>query len=291
MIREASSVDGTNELMQLVQQATTNMAADYKRIRMRAQEDPGTAGDQGEENWAELLRGWLPATFYIVTKGRIVFSGGQASRQLDVLVLSPSYPKGLLNNKLYLAAGVLAAFECKITLRRKHIIKAVKSGDMLGSISRTDRSVKQHIVDGLLAHSHDIASKNKPPQEVIMDALIQAEPELNDPRDCLDFICVADLGTWALMRLPVAPASESSIAAVVTSYMGPLAEATHQAPIPHVYPDPIGRFLTGLLRRLGPIDPAIASIATYFHDAGLLGSAKVRQGNGNLPRLLRIYSS
>jgi len=29
---------------------------EYNRIRKRAYEDPGTAGDQGEENWAELLR-------------------------------------------------------------------------------------------------------------------------------------------------------------------------------------------------------------------------------------------
>ena len=32
---------------------------EYSRIRKRANEDPGTAGDQGEENWASLLRRWL----------------------------------------------------------------------------------------------------------------------------------------------------------------------------------------------------------------------------------------
>jgi hypothetical protein len=36
--------------------------------------------------------------------------------------------------------------------------------------------------------------------------------------------------------------------------------------------DPLGRFLTALLRRFGPIDPAIASIATYFQDVGLFGT-------------------
>jgi hypothetical protein len=35
------------------------MAEEYDRIQKRATEDPGTAGDQGEENWATLLRNWL----------------------------------------------------------------------------------------------------------------------------------------------------------------------------------------------------------------------------------------
>jgi hypothetical protein len=30
------------------------MAAEYQRIRARSREDPGTAGDEGEQNWAEL---------------------------------------------------------------------------------------------------------------------------------------------------------------------------------------------------------------------------------------------
>ena len=114
-------MNGKHDLTQLIQQATAEMAAEYGRIRARAQEDPGTAGDQGERNWADLLRRWLPKSYNVVTRGRIIFSNGEASGQVDVLVLSPSYPNGLLDKNLYLAAGVLAAFECKNTLRRQHI--------------------------------------------------------------------------------------------------------------------------------------------------------------------------
>jgi len=63
---------------------------EYARITRRAEEDPGTAGDQGEENWAALLKNWLPSYFHIVTKGKILFASGQASSQVDVLVLVPS---------------------------------------------------------------------------------------------------------------------------------------------------------------------------------------------------------
>ena len=103
------------------------MAAEYNRIQKRATEDPGTAGDQGEENWAELLRGWLPRTYEVVTKGRIISQDGRTSPQVDVLVLKDVYPKGLLNKKLYLAAGVAAAFECKTTLKAEHIERAVQT--------------------------------------------------------------------------------------------------------------------------------------------------------------------
>src|SRR5260370_8960948 len=74
-----------------------DIAEEYERIRHRAAEDPGTAGDQGEENWASLLRSWLPSYFHIVTKGRILTESSYASPQIDVLVLYPSYPRILLD--------------------------------------------------------------------------------------------------------------------------------------------------------------------------------------------------
>jgi hypothetical protein len=275
-LRESGlGVNDSHDLIQLIRQATSEIAAEYQRIRARAKEDPGTAGDQGEQNWADILHKWLPTTFHVVTKGRIIFSSGQTSDQVDVLVLSPSYPKGLLNKKVYLAAGVLAAFECKNTLRREHVRKAVRTSAKLGHLSRADRSVKQHIIYGLLAHSHDIASKRYPPKEVISKALKAAdEAELNDPRDCLDFICVADLGTWTLMRMQVAPQDPSSLAAVSTSYMAQVTAQVQGRPDldPRINPDPLGRFLTSLLRRFGPIDPVIGSIAAYFYDVGLFGT-------------------
>ena len=83
-----------------------SLRADYGRIRTRSRDDPGTAGDQAEEDWAEILRNWLPANYRVVTKGRILFEDGTSSPQVDVLVLSPSYPRGLSNEKYVFAGGV-----------------------------------------------------------------------------------------------------------------------------------------------------------------------------------------
>ena len=95
----------SNDLFDFMRTATRDMADEYERIQKRATEDPGTAGDQGEENWATLFRNWLSSYFHVVTKGRILSHKGIASPQIDVLVLSPSYPRQLLNKKLYLAGA------------------------------------------------------------------------------------------------------------------------------------------------------------------------------------------
>src|ERR1700709_1795937 len=95
-----------HELDTWVSQTTSEMASEYYRIRARASEVPGTAGDEGEENWAQLLREWLPSSHEVRTKGRILAHDGAASRQIDVVVLRPGYPKKLLDKKLYLTSGV-----------------------------------------------------------------------------------------------------------------------------------------------------------------------------------------
>ena len=89
-----------HDLLDFMAQISQEMSLEYERIQKRATEDPGTAGDQGEENWAELLRDWLPPTYQIVTKGRIIAENGKTSPQVDVIVLKSSYPKKLLNKKL-----------------------------------------------------------------------------------------------------------------------------------------------------------------------------------------------
>src|SRR5258707_793855 len=93
-----------HELADFILSCSQDLRREYERIRRRAWEDPGTAGDEGEENWATLLRQWLPATYHVVTKGRILDVTGSASPQVDVIVLRPEYPPFLRDQhkKLFL---------------------------------------------------------------------------------------------------------------------------------------------------------------------------------------------
>ena len=191
-----------HDLHEFMRQLSAEMAAEYNRIQMRATEDPGTAGDQGEENWAELLRGWLPRTYEVVTKGRIISQDGRTSPQIDVLVLKGVYPEKLLTKKLYLAAGVAAAFECKTTLKASHIEDAVKTCVRIKNLypNREGTPYKElhaPIIYGLLAHSHSWKGPNSTPEDNVILKLRESDYQhVSHPRLGLDLLCVTDLGTW-----------------------------------------------------------------------------------------------
>lgn len=155
----AASNDAAHELELFLQQDQAELAAQYRRIYARTSEDPGTAGDEGEGNWAQVLQKWLPKRYHVVTKGRVVFPDRSASAQIDVLVLRGSYPPRLLTKKLYLSTGVVAAFECKNTLTAAHVRAAVETAASLkDKVARRAGSLQQELrsplVYGLLAHSH-----------------------------------------------------------------------------------------------------------------------------------------
>jgi len=196
-----------HEMHNFMTAAQRRMQEAYERIQQRAKEDPGTAGDQGEENWAEFLRVWLPPYFQVVTKGRILSPSGIASSQVDVLVLVPSYPKGLLSEKLYLAAGVAAAFECKTTLKADHIQSAMQTcAEIQRAMPQRNgtpyNELNSSFVFGLLAHSHSWKAENSKPVENIGNTLFEANGRIvKHPREAMDFLCVADLGTWSMTKI------------------------------------------------------------------------------------------
>lgn len=148
-----------HDFFKLLASVNETLARDYRRIRQRSAEDPGTAGDQAEEDWAEILRSWLPATYPIVTKGRLLFEDRTSSPQVDLLVLKPSYPLGLRREKYIFVGGVVAAFECKLTLRSEHIDSAFRTAATIKrktrkSVGNPYDELNGHPIFGLLAHSH-----------------------------------------------------------------------------------------------------------------------------------------
>jgi hypothetical protein len=119
----------SHDLHDYISQLGLKLDAEYRRIKKFSRDNPATAGDEGEENWAQLLRDWVPPTYSVVTKGHLIDEQGTLSPQIDVIVLKPSYPPSLHNKKKYLLAGVAAAFECKLTLRDRDIGRASESSE------------------------------------------------------------------------------------------------------------------------------------------------------------------
>jgi hypothetical protein len=268
-----------------MRQISAEMSAEYARIQMRATEDPGTAGDQGEENWAELLREWLPRSYEVVTKGRIISQEGVTSPQIDVLVLKGAYPKKLLNKKLYLAAGVAAAFECKTTLKASHVSEAVENCVKIKSLypDRTGtpyRELHSPLVYGLLAHSHSWKGEGSTPDRNIEQKLQEVDGlHVSHPRQQLDLLCVADLAAWTSSKTTfVGPRQNPNWSAMASVY-GPNGSATSAfMGRARTYPQqaeqftPIGVLISYISQKLAWEDPLLRDLADYYRITNIAGS-------------------
>lgn len=277
----------SHDLYDFMLQISAEMSAEYNRIQMRATEDPGTAGDQGEENWAEVLREWLPRTYEVVTKGRIISQEGVTSPQIDVLVLKGAYPKKLLNKKLYLSAGVAAAFECKTTLKASHILEAVENCIKIKSLypNRVGTPYKElhaPLVYGLLAHSHSWKSGGSTPEQNIEQKLYELdEPHVSHPRQQLDILCVADLAAWTSSKMKFFGPRQLSDWSKMESIYGPNGSAS-SAYIGHTrfYEQqveqftPIGVLISYLSQKLAWEDPSLRDLADYYRITNIAGSGK-----------------
>jgi len=262
-----------HDLFSFLVSTSDEIASEYDRIRPRVTEDPGTAGDQGEKNWKTLLENWIPPQYHVVTKGRILGHEGAATPQIDVLVLHPGYPKGLLDKNLYLAGGVAAAFECKLTLRSEHIRKAVENAVKIRSLlprrnGSVYREVYSPIVYGVLAHSHEWKGHASTPIENVDQALHAADTELvKHPREMLDVLCVADLATWTARKTFSYFASGS---ATGTSYA---LHVVNNAAKEHVF-RPVAVLISFIFRMLAHEDPSLRELAHYLQMVGVEGCAK-----------------
>ncbi|MDQ6948150.1 MAG: hypothetical protein M3256_18240 [Actinomycetota bacterium] len=292
MPAEPSVDTARHALRQFVQQAGEEMAAEYRRIADQAQQDPGTAGDEGEENWAQLLREWLPTSYFVTTKGRILSEQGQLSRQVDVVVLSPAYPRALLSKKTYLAGGVVAAFECKLTLRPEHVAAAVaKAADIRRILfvrgGTPYRELFSPLICGLLAHSHRWKRSEATPIANIDRGLQDADAKsVQHPREMLDLVCVADLATWWATKIsPGRP----PVPIEIPGFAGSLVSSGYAGPNSDIVEGntPIGVFLTQLTRRMAWEDPSLRPIAEYWKWTGMGGGFSA---SGRQWRIEKVYS-
>lgn len=272
----------TNDLVEFLRRETNGLAQEYERIQRRVKEDPGTAGDQTEENWASILRLWLPTYYPIVTKGRILGRDGRASPQVDVLVLSPAYPRALLDKKLYLAGGVVAAFECKTTLRTAHLRAFFETCLAVRSLSPAPigtpaRELRPRILYGLLAHSHEWKGITSTPAENIARNISELDAELvTKPADMPDLFCIADVGLWHALKT-ILPASRKP---------GPYSAGTADrlqltsCYIAHLHSTrdqsatftPIGALLTLLFGKLAWQDVEMRGLEEYFRTSNISGA-------------------
>jgi len=276
-----------HDIHDFIRKSQHDLQEEYVRIQKRAVEDPGTAGDQGEENWATLLKQWLPRYFHVVTKGRILTDSGYTSPQIDVLVLFPSYPQILLDKKLYLSGGVAAAFECKTTLTAAHVKEAVKtSAGLKAALPKQEGSpykeLHARIIYGLLAHSHSWQGENSQPLVNIENALwAEDSASVHHPRECIDLITVSDLATWHSMKMTFLSPRHFSGNLAMQNIYGQDGCATSSylcsaigAGLQKENFSPVGALLSQLFSRLAWLMPDMRQLEEYFRRVNLGGSGQ-----------------
>lgn len=277
--------DQSHDLHTFMAQITDEIASEYKRIYARAAEDPGTAGNEGEENWATILREWLPPAYHIETKGRLIGTNGAMSPQIDLLVLKPTYPRKLREKKIWLAGGVAAAFECKTTLRAEHVRASSDRCQKFKALfnPRTGtprRELKSPLIYGILAHSHAWKAPGSAAAANINRLLGETSATTPKPSDVIDFLCVADLGMWHSMGIAKyeaswAPQHASELQAAFGGPWGAKTAimcSTINNEMQKQEFRPIGALIALLTQGLAWEDATVRDLADYFRLANLMGA-------------------
>lgn len=283
-----------HDLEGFLDEVASGLQLDYNRIRRSARSDPGTAGDQSEAAWAELFRSWLPGSLQVVTKGRIAALDGRLSDQLDVIVLRDTYPPHLAKKKIYLAGGVIAVFECKLTLRKSHVVEAAERGRRLRELvgPRRGATLRDELVPpifyGVLAHRSERLTT-----ETILKTLNEGLAKVSHPRESLDLLTIANLGTWTNMKMLISPrmAPAGSWEAVRKLQGVPVeggvivAYMTTRGLIEQGFPtqNPLYGMLEVLYWRLAADLPSIGPLADYWGAAKIKGQGAAGGGGRAFP--------
>lgn len=150
------------------------------------------------------------------------------------------------------------------------------------------------LIYGLLAHSHDWKDPGSTPLSNIHNRLIEEDQkQVHHPREMLDVLCVADLGTWCshkTSRFPIGYGIEAynhtpthAIPLAFTSFMAPIEDTSK----PELIVTPIGRLLFSLMYKMAWEDPIFRPFAVEFQQIGVGGGS---QGTGRPWNFGEIFS-
>jgi hypothetical protein len=178
-------------------------------------------------------------------------------------------PPGLLGIKHYLASAVIAAFECKLTLTRAHIKKSSICAALLEEMMIREGRPPGEFFYGVLAHSHSWNQRSNPAYRVHQALSNYGEEFTKRPGQCIDALCVADLGAW-LANMTIMRSE------VELCHLGPLESLVPKgAPEPwnsRSGPEPITRTIAHLLGRIGDNQNGVDRVAKYLRKIGSIGT-------------------
>jgi hypothetical protein len=245
----------------------TDIAQDFADARLAHKEDIQRSGHEGESTWADLFAKWLPPEYGVGLRKYII--GPDESEkpfETDIVIFEPAYPQHLRYRTKIHAAGVAAAFSVKLTARPAHYEEIATWSARLANLGVPDTNTLEGQLlstfpTGFLAHSHELGRGEA--IENLKTGFDGVSAHALHPRELVDLVCIADLGTLVCKRiphLPVPPAGPLTF----THYMSIYDDKSYGA---------VAHLLVSLFEILGRTNPSLKKLA-----AGL--SAETLTGEG-----------
>lgn len=237
-------------------------------------------GHRVEARWARVLTEWLPPDYEVATRKYILLETDdrKMTKETDIVVFHPHYPKNLRSKKPVLASGIAAAFSVRRTIGRHDIKEAYEEALTLRrGMKIRGGTLRQHLAPpiffGLLGDSHDWQSPASTPKENMKDITQEFDRDLvKSPREGLDFISIADLGTWTRITTVLTEkylSDSPAVAPVLLSLAGAVRlEALALSGMRHNYEQqnlaPVTGLIGSLWDKLAINDPTLKPLADGF---------------------------
>jgi hypothetical protein len=234
------------------------IAHDYDDAQLTHKEDIQRSGHEGESTWADLLSKWLPPAYGAGLRKYIIGSDDSVKPfETDLVIFEPAYPQHLRYRAKVHVGGIAAAFSIKLTARQKHFDEVAGWAKSLAALSHPDVTTAEGQLlsgfpAGFLAHSHAFGDE---PVQKLANGFEKVADSATHPRDLVDMVCVADVGTLTCTRvayLPMSQYSPGSSDTAVTSYIK-MNDAQEYGAVAH--------FIISLYKLLGRNDPSMRKLA------------------------------
>jgi hypothetical protein len=269
---------------------------EYDRLHQEALEDPQRAGHGGEATWVSVFKKWLPPAYPVLTREYIIPEIGTEKFEMDIVVLHPSYPEPLRSREEILAGGVAAAFSVRLTLDAAGIRDGVKRAVALRRAMQPRHGTPRKEMTapfpvGMLAHTHDWKAPNSTPAANILSQFQSLDSELaGHPRESLDYLCVADLGFWSVLRMPYMPpmAVEYDPGASEHQRMEGAASTVISQTSPSQTFTAVAQLITHLFVHPSYFDPMLRPLADNLRLTGTSGSSSGENRLWDLNCIFRI---
>lgn len=195
----------TVDLKQLFADTQQRLAAQLKQAR-NAIGHPGDKGTVSENEWVDLLAGFLPQR-YCAAKATVIDSTGATSDSIDIVIFDRQYSPLVFEQRgfRYVAAeAVYGVFEVKQTLNAPHVEYAAKKAASVRRLERTRAAVTDirgntprkdpiPILSGLLTTDIEWSP------EAAAEHLLKHCSALDDSHT-LDLVCAADSLAFEVTR-------------------------------------------------------------------------------------------